>query len=78
MGKGLIAAGLGVEYFVDIDPKKIGGRRHGAPVISSDRLAPCPEVPLLIAVGRRGARGLIESHLMKSGFVAGRDYFALA
>ena len=78
LGKGLIAEGLGIEYFVDINPKKIGGLRHGAPVIASDALTPCADTPLLIAVGRRGARGLIESHLQERGFVAGRDYFALA
>jgi len=78
LGKALMNEGYDVAFFVDIDPKKIGGSRHGMPIIASDDLSPSEERPLLISVGRRGARGLIESFLHERGFVSGRDYFALA
>ncbi|MEE2829726.1 MAG: glycosyltransferase [Myxococcota bacterium] len=50
---------------VDIDPKAVGGLRHGVPVISPEDLpAHSPEV-VLVAVGAPGARSLIEKQLDK-------------
>ena len=78
LGRALMNEGYEVKFFVDIDPKKIGGTRHGMPIIASEGLTPDEETPLLISVGRRGARGLIEAFLHERDFVSGRDYFALA
>ena len=50
----LSARGLEVAYFVEVNPRKIGQRIHGAPVISVDELPAPGESPLLIAVGIDG------------------------
>ena len=78
LGKRLMGAGYKVAFFVDINPRKIGGTRHGAPIVAAEDLQPDPSVPLLVAVGRRGARALIEESLAAWRFENGRDYLLLA
>ena len=78
LGKYLMSEGFEVQFFVDIAPKKIGGKRHGVQIVGSEDLKPDPKCPLLISVGRRGARALIESFLNERSFIYGQDYFALA
>ncbi len=57
-------AGIQVSAFVDIDPKKIGGTIHDAPVLSPDDLREgIPTGFLLAAVGAAGARDLIRAFL---------------
>ncbi|MBI2298559.1 MAG: glycosyltransferase family 2 protein [Armatimonadetes bacterium] len=70
--------GIRVVRHVDIDPRKIGGRVRGAPVVPPEALTDgCPE-PILVAVGVKGARGLIRAHLSGLGKVDGQDYVCVA
>jgi glycosyltransferase involved in cell wall biosynthesis len=67
----LLGQGLEVQAWVDIDPKKIGWRIEGAPVIGPPSL-PRPEAAfVLVGVGKRGARELIEAELRSLGYEAG-------
>lgn len=66
----LAAEGIEPVAYVDIDPKKIGWKIAGIPVVAPDRIPAGAFV--LIYVGKRGARRLIE------GCLGGRPYLACA
>ncbi len=74
LARALEAEGIAVEYWVDVDPAKIGRLRRGVPVLGAGELPP-PGGPLLLsAVAARGARAEIRADLQKSGWREGRDY----
>lgn len=82
LSKHLQRAGVTLGAFVDIDPKKVGSTRRGAPIVSPEDL---PGVwrgagrPLVLAaVPSRGARALIRGHLDRMGMVETRDYYCVA
>jgi glycosyltransferase involved in cell wall biosynthesis len=69
------------EYFIDIDPKKIGRTARARSILAMDEgLARAQREGLLIIVGvaAAGARDLIRVRLDEDGFVEGRDYFFAA
>lgn len=66
----LAAEGIEPVAYIDIDPKKLGWKIAGIPVIAPDRIPAGAFV--LIYVGKRGARRLIEDRL------GGRPYLACA
>jgi len=73
----LVALGLEIENYVDIDPRKMGQRVHGIPVLGREAVPPrsaaAPaETPfLLVNVGSRGAREEILEWLAGRGYQAG-------
>ncbi len=70
----LIACGLEIGGFVDVDPKKIGKVLNGFPVISLDEL-PVKEVSYIVSyVGNRGAREEIRKDLIQRGRKEGLDF----
>jgi hypothetical protein len=91
VGKGwaprLAGRGIEVSYFVEVDPRKIGKRIHGAEVIAATELTRLRGTFLLVAVGalsRRAegrwisAREEIRDQLGAAGFVDGHDYVCVA
>lgn len=82
IAKHLERGGCTPEVFIDITPKKIGGRLRGRPVIGPDDLPVWwrrYERPiLLVAVASRGARKLIREHLTELALVEGEDYLCVA
>jgi glycosyltransferase involved in cell wall biosynthesis len=82
LGKQLERLGAPLRYYLDIDPKKIGGTRRGCPVLPAEclpevwRASPNPVV--LMAVGMRGARALIRPRLNNFGLQEGHDWWAAA
>jgi glycosyltransferase involved in cell wall biosynthesis len=93
IGKGwarrLQKRGVDVEYFIDLDPRKIGKRIHGASVIAASELQRVRGVFLLVAVGALSrqrtqgdpwlpARVEIRAQLAQAGFVDGRDFVCVA
>jgi mRNA-degrading endonuclease toxin of MazEF toxin-antitoxin module len=62
---------------VDIDPRKIGRRARGVPIVSPEALR-AGEDTVVVAVGTRGARALVRAHLVERGFVEGRDFVCAA
>jgi hypothetical protein len=70
--------GIATALFVEVDPAKIGRTLRGAPVISYQQVARARGLPLLVAVGAPGARGLIRSELDRAAFRELRDYRCVA
>ncbi len=71
--------GLHVEAFVDVDPRKIGGRKRGLPVWAPDALPRLRGDALVLgAVGSRGARPLIRARLEGFGWREGEAFVFLA
>jgi len=83
VGKGLMKAlrfeGATIEAFIDVDPRKIGQRVHGLPVLNQTQLSRFRgSAVLLAAVGAAGARDEIRIAAAAAGFVEGADFFACA
>jgi len=82
LSKHLLRGGAPLEAFIDIDAKKIGRTRRGKPIIAVDELPALwerlPRPVLLMAVGARGARGLIRSRLLSMGLTEAVDWWAVA
>jgi len=74
----LEAEGCGIDGYVDIDPRKIGRKLAGRPVLAPAEL-PRPEEALVLGyVASRGARELNRGMLVKFGYTEGRDFFMCA
>lgn len=70
----------GVAYaaYVDIDPRKVGQRINGLPVLAPDDL-PAPGAAIVLSyVGNRGARPLIRQALSGRGYREGFDFWMAA
>jgi len=74
----LIDAGVEVESFVDIDPKKIGNSVSGVQVLSPNELPAPNDCFVLQWVGKRGARELVREALQTRGFRQGVHYLLCA
>ncbi|MDH7601236.1 MAG: glycosyltransferase [Armatimonadota bacterium] len=75
--KHLMREGVAPEAVVDIDPKKIGGRLRGVPVVAPDWLVG-KFVFVVAAVSSLGARELIRERLREMGFAESRDFLCAA
>lgn len=76
----LAALGLGVENYVDIDPRKVGQRVAGVPVLGREAVprAQDGQAPfILVNVGSRGAREEILEWLAGRGYQVGVDCLAV-
>jgi glycosyltransferase involved in cell wall biosynthesis len=73
----LRARGVAVDFFVEVAPRKIGQRIHGAPVISGAGLPAPGETLVLVAVGVEGARELIRAELGRRGWTEPLDFLCL-
>ncbi len=74
----LRAAGARVLGFIDIDPRKIGGRKRGLPVWPDSEAANIRDALILGAVGSRGARARIRAFLQSAGKREGIDFVMTA
>jgi hypothetical protein len=71
----LLAHGFSPAAWIDIDPRKIGSRLHGAPVHAPGWLASRPVRPVVLAyVANHGAQRAIRRSLTGMGYRTGRDY----
>ena len=70
----LLARGLQPRAWIDVDPRKIGNRVAGAPVLTADCLEKAPHPFVLSWVRNHGARGLIARRLESMGYRRGHDY----
>ena len=82
LSKQIERLGQQINFFVDVSPKKIGGKMRGRPVVSPQDIASARSQfsnPLLIiAVSSRGARGLIRKSLQELCLKEVRDYLCAA
>jgi hypothetical protein len=69
--------GVEVRHFVEVDPRKIGQRIHGAEVVAASEVQRLRGTPLLVAVGSPGAREQIRGRLEEAGFTD-RDFVCVA
>jgi GT2 family glycosyltransferase len=73
--RALAAEGIRVVRFLDIDPRKVGRvLAGGAPVVDAAEVGARRDLPLLVAVGVKGARALIRERLAAEGFRETVDY----
>jgi len=80
LSKHLLRGGAPLEYFVDIDPEKIGRSLRGVPIIGVGELPGLlgEGTVVLAAVASRGARALIRGQLDAMGLVEGNRYWCVA
>jgi glycosyltransferase involved in cell wall biosynthesis len=74
----LLAQGVRVALFLEVDLKKVGRTIRGAPVLAYQDAARVRGMPLLVAVGAPGARPLIRAELVKQRFVELRDFWCVS
>jgi cellulose synthase/poly-beta-1,6-N-acetylglucosamine synthase-like glycosyltransferase len=63
---------------VDINPRKIGKRIHGIPIVPPEELPPPGHATIFVAVGAPGARDDIRAWLNPRGYKEGSDYLFVA
>jgi hypothetical protein len=76
--RALQAAGQPLGAFVEVDPRKLGRRIHGATVVPVTEALAVPGPLHLAAVGQRGARERIRAEATALGLVDGVDLLAVA
>ena len=69
--------GVFVTGFIDIDPRKIGGKKRGLLVFPHEKVSELNAL-IVVAVGARGARTQIEEALHKQNLIEGEDYIFAA
>ncbi|MBW2232682.1 MAG: glycosyltransferase family 2 protein [Deltaproteobacteria bacterium] len=65
-------------HIVELHPRRLGQRIHGAPVIHPDELRKMRPGRLVVSVAGAKARGLIRGELATLGWVDGRDFICAA
>ena len=78
LSRALMAEGVAIRGFVDIDPKKVGSTRRGLPVLPPEDLAPEEGEMVLAAVVARGARAEVRERLLSLGFREGVHFICAA
>jgi hypothetical protein len=76
--RALRAAGHEVRAFVEVNPRKVGCRLHGAPVLAVEQAGGLRGPLHLAAVGQPGARERIRGEAARLGLVEGADLVAVA
>lgn len=77
--KALQAAGVPVRFLLEVNPRKLGKKIHGVPVVRAGDLRGMGEPGLILgAVGQRGARESIRASLVPLGYVEGKDFILVA
>lgn len=69
----LLEAGFEVTRWLEVDPRKIGQRIHGAPVLPIESLQPGGP-PVLVTIGSRKARPEVRCWAREKGLNEGRDF----
>lgn len=74
----LLAQGVTLRAFVDLDPRRIGQTVHGAPVVPPGAIERYRDALVLAAVGQPHAREQIRAELRARGWAEGREFCAVA
>jgi glycosyltransferase involved in cell wall biosynthesis len=74
----LLAASTPLAAFVEVDPRKLGKRIHGAPVVPVERAADFPDSLALGAVSGPEGRARVRELATRLGLVEGSDFVAVA
>lgn len=70
--------GVVITGYLDVDPRKIGQRIAGCPVVGPDQLPDKAQAVVLSYVGNRGARAKVRSLLNSQGRKEGEDFWLCA
>lgn len=73
----LVADGIKVTHWLDIDPRKLGRMLHGAPVLHSSQLE-LNGSKMIVAIGLRGAREAFRLVAKERGWQEGSDFICVA
>lgn len=65
-------------FIVELHPRRLGERIHGAPVVGPDALSNLPRLPLVASVAGAAARREIRTTLDRCGWIEDRDYWCAA
>ncbi|HUU29540.1 MAG TPA: glycosyltransferase [archaeon] len=77
--KDILASGLEVRYLIEVNPRKIGKKIHGVPVVRAEDLTGLKDPGLILgAVGQKGARPGVRALLDLLGYVEGVNYIFVA
>jgi phosphoglycerate dehydrogenase-like enzyme len=74
----LAAEGARVIAFIDVHPRRIGGRKRDLPVWPVERAANVGDALILVAVGTAGARAEIREYMQGLGCREGQHYLFVA
>lgn len=75
LGKLLVASGVQIDAFVDIDPARIGSVRHGIPIVPPAEIDRFHRPMVFPAVALPQARSIIRARLTRRGLVERQDYW---
>jgi len=76
--RALEALGHRAAAIVEVHPRRVGNRIHGAEVIAPPALATRPRLPIVTSVAGSGPRGEIRAALAGMGFRDGHDFVCAA
>ena len=65
-------------YIVEVHPRRLGNRIHGATVIAPAALASLPRIPVVVSVAGTRPRSLIRGAMSEMGFEETRDFVCAA
>jgi len=72
----LLAEGIVIRRWLEVDPRKIGQIIHGAPVTGIDALSP-GDGKILVTVGAKGARAQVRAFACEAGLREGEDFLCV-
>ncbi|MFM2018771.1 MAG: hypothetical protein RL007_2427 [Bacteroidota bacterium] len=70
----LLAAGIQINGYIDVDPSKVGKAYNTIPVYGIDHITSPQQLFILSTVGNRGARESIRRMLIERNFTEGSDF----
>jgi hypothetical protein len=70
----LLAAGIQISGYIDVDPSKVGKLYNGIPVHGIDKIKCADDLFVISSVGNRGARESIRRMLLDRNFTEGNDF----
>lgn len=74
----IIAEGGVIDGFIEVHPRRIGGKKRGLPVWSVDKINEAGLPMVLVAVGAAGAREEISAFMLEHDKQEGQDYLFVA
>jgi glycosyltransferase involved in cell wall biosynthesis len=78
LARALLEAGTPLAAFVEVDPRKLGKRIHGAPVVGIEQAGSFPDAFALGAVAGAEGRAQVREQAAALGLVDGVDFVAVA
>jgi len=74
----LLAQGIRIAAFLEVDPKKIGNRVYGVPVLPVEKAQEVDNVVILHAVGQKGERQKGRDLYISWGLTEGKDFICVS